>query len=364
MRNRFVVVFVFSFILFGCMKKGAFKGTEWQKHSSIESQGFNSDKLKELNQYIERVGETTGLMVIHNGRILYEYGDLADVGYVASVRKSILSMLYGKHVENGTIDLNQTIAELGIDDVQTLLPSEKLATIDHLITARSGVYHPAANGGYDESFANMRGTQKAGENFVYNNWDYNVAGHVFEKLINRSIYQEMQEQLAIPLGFQDWHIENQSKYGNEDVSLYPAYHIYVSTRDLAKMGQLMINKGKWQDQQLIPKSWIEKSTTPVTSQLEVAQRYNNDGGHSPDFSYSYMWWNFDELRGDKRYKGAYMARGWGGQFLAVVPELKLVVAHKSNVSGLVKIGLLDGGIGDATFYHMLDMVVDAKQGLK
>ena len=358
-----MVIFILSFVLFGCMKKGAFKGTEWQKHSSIESQGFDPDKLDELNGYIEHLGETTGIVVIHDGKILYEYGDLADVGYVASVRKSILSMLYGKHVENGTIDLNQTIGELGIDDVFTLLPSEKLATIDHLVTARSGVYHPAANGGYDESFAKLRGTQKAGENFVYNNWDYNVAGHVFEQLVNQTIYQEMQDQLAIPLGFQDWNIENQSKYGNNDVSLYPAYHIYVSTRDLAKMGQLMLNKGKWQGKQLISESWIKKSTTPVTTQQEVAQRYNNEGGYSPDFSYSYMWWNFDEFQGDKRYKGAYMARGWGGQFVAVVPELKLVVAHKSNVSGLVKIGLLDGGVGDTTFYKMLHMVMNSSKNL-
>jgi len=360
MQNKALLIIVLSFLLFGCMKKGAYVGTEWQKHTSVEYQGFDSKKLQELTEYVDRVGESTGLMVIYDGKVLYENGDLSEVSYIASCRKSILSILYGKYVEDKTIDLSQNIGELGIDDRSALLPSEKQATIGHLITSRSGVYHPAANSGYDDSFAKMRGKKNAGETFVYNNWDFNVAGYVFEKLVNKSIYQEIEEQLAIPLGFQDWHLDNQSKYGDEDISLYPAYHIYLSTRDMAKVGQLMLNRGKWKDKQVISEFWVVKSTTPVTSQKEVAQRYDNQGGQMPDFSYSYMWWNFDEFNGDKRYKGAFMASGYGGQFILVIPEMKLVIAHKSNVSGLVKLGLFKGGVANATFQKMADMVMNAK----
>ena len=56
------------------------------------------------------------MMIIKDGKILYEYGDIDEVSYIASCRKSVLSMLYGKYVENGTIDLNQTIGDMGIDE--------------------------------------------------------------------------------------------------------------------------------------------------------------------------------------------------------------------------------------------------------
>ncbi len=360
MQVKVPIIFILFFTMLGCTSRGAYTGVEWQKHASVESQGFDPKKLERLSQYLTRVDETAGFMVIHDGKVLYEYGDLSEIGYVASVRKSMLSMLYGKYVDDGTIDLNQTIEELGIDDVQGLLPIERQAKVKHLITARSGVYHPAANGGYDKSFAELRGTKNPGDNFVYNNWDYNVAGYVFEKKVGQSIYEELEQQLAIPLGFQDWNIKNQRKLYKNSVSRYPAYHVYVSTRDMAKIGQLMLNKGKWDNKQLISESWVAESTKPVTTQQEMLERYGDQGERAPNYSYSSMWWNFDEFRGDKRYKGSYLADGWGGEYILVIPEMKLVIVHKANVSKLVKIGLFKGGISKSTFHTMAHMVMEAK----
>jgi CubicO group peptidase (beta-lactamase class C family) len=86
-------------------------------------------------------------MVAVGGRSLFEYGDLTRLSYLASVRKSVLAMLYGKYVENGTIPLNKTLREMEFTDVGGLMPQELDATIEDLITARSGVYHPASNAG-------------------------------------------------------------------------------------------------------------------------------------------------------------------------------------------------------------------------
>ena len=122
-----------------------------------------------------------------------------------------MSILYGKYVKNGTIDLNQTIGEIGIDEDKGLLDIEKTATINNIITARSGVFYKPANGGYDEDNILKRGSVKPGEYFVYNNWDFNVAGSILEIKSGNSVYQEIEEQLAIPLGFQDWNIKNQKK---------------------------------------------------------------------------------------------------------------------------------------------------------
>jgi len=69
-------------------------------------------------------------------KIVLEYGDIEENSYIASCRKSVLAMLYGKHVDDGTINLNKTLGELDINDVSPLLPIEKKATIKDLISAR------------------------------------------------------------------------------------------------------------------------------------------------------------------------------------------------------------------------------------
>jgi hypothetical protein len=76
--------------------------------------------------------------------VIIEYFELS---YLASARKSILSMIYGPFVESSKINLSKTLAQLQFDDKGGLLPIEKQATILDLITARSGVYHPASNPG-------------------------------------------------------------------------------------------------------------------------------------------------------------------------------------------------------------------------
>jgi CubicO group peptidase (beta-lactamase class C family) len=155
-------------------------------------------------EFIRDESKTTGLVVVDRGRIVFRYGDIEELSYVASVRKSILAMLYGYWVENGTIDLDTTLEQLNIDDIGGLLPIEKQATIGQVITARSGVYHPASYSGDDLAEAPPRGSQKPGAYMLYSNWDFNVAGFIFEQLTRRDIYDEVQAQLAIPLQFEDW----------------------------------------------------------------------------------------------------------------------------------------------------------------
>jgi CubicO group peptidase (beta-lactamase class C family) len=77
------------------------------------------------------------MMAVVGGRVLYEYGDVTTVTYLASVRKSVLAMLFGNYVANGKIRLAKTLAELKIDDHQGLTASEKEATIADLLGARS-----------------------------------------------------------------------------------------------------------------------------------------------------------------------------------------------------------------------------------
>ncbi|MTI32333.1 serine hydrolase domain-containing protein [Xanthovirga aplysinae] len=354
----FVATIVFAFIL-PTTRRPAFEGTALGKHQSLEGTGFNIDQLDELTAYIKDNSETTGMVVLYDGKVIYEYGDIKEVSYIASCRKSVLSILYGKHVEDGTIDLQQDIGSLGIDEDDGLLPKEKEATINDIITSRSGVFHIPANGGYDKKNIRRRGSVEPGEYFVYNNWDFNVAGHILEQHAGASVYEELENQLAKPLGFQDWNIKNQKRKVSKRKSRYSAYHMYLSTRDMAKIGQLMLNEGKWKGKQLIPKDWIQKTVSTVTPTAVVNERYGRNDSSDIQFSYGYMWWLFDHFKGNPDFEGAYTASGFGGQYITVIPKRKIVVAHKSKLGLFTLWGLKPGGVGDWQYHRILDRLVNA-----
>lgn len=297
---------------------------EWGTVSSPQAAGYSPAGLALVDSYIDGLN-THSVQVVVGGETLYQRGDLSAVSYVASVRKSILAMMYGKYVGNGTIDLDWTLEELGIDDIGGLLPLEKQARIEDLISARSGVYHPASNGGDSTADAPPRGSQQPGSYYLYNNWDFNAAGGIFEMLTGRDIFQELDETLAVPLGFQDFDLASHEKSGDAERSQFLAYHMNFSTRDLARIGYLMLRGGKWRDEQLIDPEWVRRMVTPVTQAPEM----NPDSLRNSGFDYGYMWWVLDDDTMPPVYKGAYAGRGHFGQYIMVIPALDMVVSHKA-----------------------------------
>ena len=99
--------------------KPVFPATDWERVSSAEAMGFSSAKLEVLRAWM-KTQSTTAMMVSVGGRVLFEYGDLTNPSLLASVRKSVLGMLYGKHLDmqTGPATLSKTVKELGLDDVQ------------------------------------------------------------------------------------------------------------------------------------------------------------------------------------------------------------------------------------------------------
>ncbi len=305
-----------------------FPGASWEyvAREDLQAHGWSPDVLRKTTEFIRDESNTTGLVVVDRGRVVFRYGDIEELSYIASARKSILAMLYGYWVENGTIKLNTTLDALGMDDIGGLLPVEKQATIEHLITARSGVYHPASYSGDDLAKAPRRGSQKPGSYMLYSNWDFNAAGYVFEQLTKRDIYDELQAQLAIPLQFEDWDRKAQHKEGDLTVSKYPAYPIWLSTRDMARIGLLMLNEGAWNGKPVISRDWARRIVSVVTPVGQMNPIERRDGY----LGYGYMWWVMDGPRAIGPFKGAYTARGSMGQWITVLPSVQLVVAHKTN----------------------------------
>ena len=290
-------------------------GAEWAK-GKPEDHGFDPAVLAKVPDYIraKNLG-TTGLMVVSGGQVIFAYGDVKEVSYIASCRKSVLSMMYGKYVRNGTIKLSETVGELGIDDVGGLLPSEKRATVRDLITARSGCYHPASNPGH-KAEGLPRGKTMPNEKFVYNNWDFNVAGTVLEMKTGKSIYDLFEADLARPLQLQDWDRARHKRTGDATKSIHLAYHFHFSTRDMARLGELMLRKGKWGEKQVISADWVEESLRPAST-------FPEGGG------YGYMWWLEADSAYPEAFRGAFAAHGMYGQRITVLPALDMVIAHKS-----------------------------------
>jgi CubicO group peptidase (beta-lactamase class C family) len=310
----------------GSVQEQVFPGESWVRIQKPESVGYSSDGLKEVEEYAKTLN-TTGLMVVVGGRVLFEYGDIEQLSYLASVRKSILAMLYGNYVAEGTIDLKKTLSDLEMTDHGGLLPIEVEATVEHLITARSGIYHPASNSGDNLADAPPRGSQKPGGYFLYNNWDFNAAGAAFEIMTGRNIYDALETDLAQPINMQDFDRSRHRKSGNLNRSMYPAYHMHLSTRDMARVGYLMLREGNWAGRQIIPRDWAHKIVSVVTPLEEMnPERMRNDS-----FGYGYMWWVWDGPDATGPLKGAYTGKGAYGQYITVLPALDMVIVHKTAV---------------------------------
>lgn len=303
--------------------------TEWEFNDQWYKDGWDIVQKNEFQRYIIDSTSITGLVIAHRGKLVHVYGDIEDNSYIASCRKSVLAMIYGKYVLNGQIDLDKTLEEMGIDDVTRLLPIEKKARIRDLLTARSGVFLTGSNAGDLRAFAPERGSVNPGEFWLYSNWDFNLAGFIFEKETGQNIYNEVEKQLAIPLEMQDWDRSLQQKSGDTTISKYLAYHMWFSTRDMARLGQMMLNGGKWNGKQIIAEEWVREITSQVTSSEEISTNIPFMAGLDYQKGYGYMWWLWEHVP-HPNLKGAYSAMGAWGQRITVYPEMDVVLALKTN----------------------------------
>jgi CubicO group peptidase (beta-lactamase class C family) len=329
-------------------------GATWDSIRDPRSVGWTRAGLDSVRAVLS-TKETTGFVAIVGGRKLMTYGNIDTVTYIASVRKSIISMLFGKYVRDGTVDLNKSLADLGMDDIGGLTNQEKQATVKDLITARSGVFHPASNGGSDP--APPRGSQKHGTYFLYNNWDFNALGGAFEIMTKRDIYDALESDLARPIGMQDFDRALQVKEGDSTQSRFPAYHMHFSTRDMARLGYLMLRQGNWNGREVVPADWVVESTRAFTPLAELNPPEQRNGPHG----YGYLWWVWDGPHATGAFEGAYGGYGAFGQYIIVMPKLDLVIAHKTRPD------LLDAqgntrGVWSSDLDQILDVLVGTHCG--
>jgi CubicO group peptidase (beta-lactamase class C family) len=180
---------------------------------------------------------------------------------VRSIRKSLISALYGIGVAEGRIRLDQTIGELGIDDrPPSLSEFEKQATIRDLLTARSEIYHAGAYETPDAKAKRpQRGSHPPGSYWYYNNWDFNTLGFIYQRLVGENVFQAFEQRIGKPISMEDFSSDD-GKFVFEPSSDYPAYTFRLTARDLARFGWLFLNRGMWSGTRIVPADWVDEAT--------------------------------------------------------------------------------------------------------
>jgi CubicO group peptidase (beta-lactamase class C family) len=345
----------------------------WEYITSPEKVGWSARQLYVAQVCAEVLG-AAAVMVVTGGKVLVEWGDATRRLPCHSMRKSLLSSLFGRAVQEGKMQMTQTLEELGIDDNEPgLTEQEKQATIADLLMARSGVYHPSV--AQSNSRLPARGSHAPGTFWHYNNWDFNVLGTIYEQCTHRSLYAAFRQQVAAPLQMEDFLIDELVYKGGGPDSLHPAYWFHMpfaeleqrgpeflrrptfqptdgvelqsmetfpedlsafyvgsaesvhpcywfrmSARDLARFGWLFLCEGQWQGKTIIPQQWVKESTT----------------AYSPAWSgsgYGYMWWvavDGNLFPGVSLPEGTFAALGMGGHNLLVIPEYDTVIVYRMD----------------------------------
>ncbi len=321
------IVFLFVMIVFlSCSEDPVGSSTDERNLETVipEDVGYSSSKLEEVKEAAKTSG-FDAMIVLHDGKILFSWGEVSTNYFAHSIRKPFLSALYGVHVLNGTINLDATLEDLNIDDIPPSLTSEeKQATVRHLLQSRSGVYHEAA--AEMQSMIDSRperGSHPPGTYFYYNNFDFNVAGVIFEQETGTKIFEEFKRRIATPIGMQEFSAENCHYHYELEKSKHPAYIFRMSARDMARFGALYQKNGNWDGQQIISEDWIEESTTVYS--IEDTTLGNG---------YGYMWKIIPKGSVISEMFGGYRVifhTGLGGvQALVIIPELSLVIVQRTN----------------------------------
>lgn len=324
----------------------AYPGASWEQVATPESAGWSSEKLGLARDYSTTI-KTAAVMVVEGGRVIDQWGETATKFNIHSIRKSLLSAMYGVHVADGDIDLSSTMEALGVDDNEpSLTEVERQATLHDVLKARSGVYHPALYETASMAAARpARGSHAPGTFWYYNNWDFNVAGTLFERLTKTNVFHEFARAIARPIGMEDYRVED-GRYVTGRDSVYPAYPFRLTARDMARFGLLFLRKGRWGWRQVVPADWVTESVTS----------YSDAGGSG---GYGYMWWvaaNGRHLPGVSIPDGSYSARGAGGHYILVIPAYDLVIVHRVNTD------VQENAVSAAEFGQLVQRILDARPG--
>lgn len=287
------------------------KAEPWKKDSSYNSSILSEDILQELKKT-----RASSLLVVKDGKLLQEQywkdHDSSSLMNSFSMAKGILSVLVGCAIDDGYIKSEDQL-------ISTLFPHYaenfygKHLTFKHLMTMQAGFdwieeyRHPFAENSkqyfvedlaeqaFDIDFIEMPGTR-----YEYQSVAAQLLGLALRKAVNQDLAAYLSEKIWKPLG-----MEFPAKWSTDEKGVEKAFCcIHATARDFAKLGQLIMQNGRWKDRQLISKDYCKRMLTP-TSQ--------ND-------AFCFTVWADDENEIKSRFFYGFL-----GQFIIMIPEQNMVI---------------------------------------
>jgi CubicO group peptidase (beta-lactamase class C family) len=279
------------------------------------------------------------IMIVQHGKIIASQwlGEGAEdkPHIMHSVSKTFTSMAVGFAIAEGKLHLDDKVISFFPDK----LPAEvsdnlKKLEIRHLLTMNSGhdtdPTQAVRNGKEDwvKAFLATPITHEPGTYFVYNSVGTYVLSAIVQKVTGQKVFDYLQTRLFEPLGIDGIHWEESPQGIN-----CGGWGLYLKTEDMAKMGQFILQKGKWNGKQLIPASWIEQMTTKHVESCpagirpeEVAARGMTKENSDWVQGYCYQMWR---CRND-----AVRADGANGQYIIVLPKKNAVIVTTAKVGNM------------------------------
>ena len=290
-----------------------YKPFSWQETNPDEY--YNPVVLENYYSKIEDWDRLRGLLVVKDDKLIIEkYFDganLYDAYNVHSITKSVTSALIGIAIDKGTIPseeekVMQYFPEYS-NQVNTL---KNELTLKHLLTMKGGFAYWDTYSTPKECLVDIDINKTPGTNFKYFTGSQALLSAILTKASKQTTKEFAREHFLEPIGINNgfWRLQDGYYCGGGES--------YYTARDLARIGQVYLNKGKVNSKRVISAEWIEKSFanyTDSSSAFRILDDYTEVG-------YGYCWWLLDYQ--DHKI---YTARGKGGQYLMVIPEINAVV---------------------------------------
>ena len=282
-----------------------------------ESQGISSDMLADLLRDLDTSHYTDmhHFMVLRNGKVICEANFApyrSRIWHVThSMCKSITGMAIGLLVEEGKLSLDENIYDIFQKNLNTFNKIFRpKVTVENLLTMTSGVTFNESGivSGNDwlTSYLNSSISGTPGENFQYNSLNTYVLSAIVTERTGQSLTEYLEPRLFAPLGITRYFWETCPKGITKG-----GWGLFLCTEDMAKLGQLYLQKGKWNGQQIIPEFWVEVSTAKHKENIEGT------------FGYGYQLWM--EAR-----PGSFEFNGMLGQNVIVYPDMNMVVVTNAG----------------------------------
>ncbi len=274
-----------------------------------------------------KVHGISSMLVMRSGKpVLEQYWNGYDKDTLHDLRsttKSITSMLMGIAIDQRLV---ANVKDPVITYLGTLYPNasafKRNPTLQDLLTMRSGLecddWNPGSPGNEDKMYGNtdwmkfytnLAAINDPGSVTRYCTGNPVALGRVLAVATKKSVAAFATETLFGPLNIVSARWAEYENGSQTDTG----GHMYMRPRDMAKLGQLALQKGMWNGKQIISSAWMEESTAQHTA----------FGGMSGRNGYGYLWWRGVEQIGTRSYP-MFFANGAGGQYIVVVPGLDIV----------------------------------------